>query len=102
MPAPRFLAPLLLALTLAFGCKGEPRAMVVEIDVDGMTCDSCVQAITYEVGRLEGVASVEVDLEAGKATVRYAEGEVELAAIERTIEKIGYEAELGPAKPASE
>ena len=33
--------------------------------VSGMTCSHCVAAVTQEVGRLAGVSSVEVDLNAG-------------------------------------
>ena len=71
--------------------------MQVEIAIDGMTCDSCVQAITAEVGRLEGVRSVEVDLEGGKAVVTFTEGQGDPAVFEQTIEKIGYEATSGEA-----
>ncbi|KIG17454.1 hypothetical protein DB30_03155 [Enhygromyxa salina] len=97
MPVVRRLFPLALCLALLMGCRGEPQIMRVELAVAGMTCDSCVQAITHEVGRLEGVRSVEVDLEAGTAVVTFTQGEIELAAIEQTIEKIGYDAEPGVA-----
>jgi copper ion binding protein len=73
--------------------------MEVEIQVDGMTCDSCVQAITHELGRLEGVREVEVDLEGGHARVVFIEGVIDPAALEQTIEKIGYEAAPGAAQP---
>ena len=33
--------------------------------VTGMTCDHCVAAVTEEVGALDGVTGVEVDLVAG-------------------------------------
>lgn len=97
------LRPLISALLLSaalVACKAQPRTMVVEIDVQGMTCESCVQAITHEVGLLEGVGAVVVDLEGHKATVTFTEGAVELAAIEQTIERIGYEAEPGTPEPA--
>jgi Cu+-exporting ATPase len=96
----RPLLALVFAAGLALACKGEARTLQLEIAVDGMTCDSCVQAITHELGRLEGVKSVDVDLEGGKAVVVYTEGAVEPASIEQAIEDIGYEAELGEAQPA--
>lgn len=37
--------------------------------VDGMSCDHCVRAITDEVGAVEGVRSVQVDLDAAMVTV---------------------------------
>ncbi len=84
-----------LLTAAAVSCRGEPRVMQIEIAVDGMTCESCVEAITHEVGRLEGVRSVEVDLAGGKALVTYVEGEIEPATVEQTIERIGYDAALG-------
>lgn len=89
------LLPFALCVALLFACRSEPQTMRVELVVTGMTCDSCVQAITHEVGRLEGVRSVEVDLDAGTAVVTYEQGAIEAAAIEQVIEKIGYEAEPG-------
>jgi copper ion binding protein len=89
---------LVLSAILFTACRAEPRVMQVEITVDGMTCDSCVQAITYELGRVEGVRSVEVDLVGGKALVTFTEGQIDPAAIEQAIEKIGYEATPGEAE----
>ena len=33
--------------------------------VTGMTCDHCVHAVTEEIGALDGVSDVTVDLDAG-------------------------------------
>lgn len=86
---------LCVALTMV-ACRGEPKNLMrVEIAVSGMVCDSCVQGITHEVGRLEGVQLVEVDLESGMAVVVYAEGEIEPAALEQKIEALGYTATPG-------
>jgi copper chaperone len=37
--------------------------------VTGMTCGHCVKAVTEEVSAIEGVESVEVDLDSGLVTV---------------------------------
>ena len=37
--------------------------------VTGMTCGHCVSAVTEEVSAIEGVESVDVDLETGAVTV---------------------------------
>ncbi len=37
--------------------------------VTGMTCEHCVNAVTEEVGELDGVERVAVDLESGQVTV---------------------------------
>jgi copper chaperone len=40
--------------------------------VTGMTCGHCVKAVTEEVSAIEGVESVEVDLDTGLVTVHAA------------------------------
>jgi copper chaperone CopZ len=90
------LSALLLCGALMVACRDEPKNLMrVEIAVSGMVCDSCVQGITHEVGRLEGVESVEVDLESGTAVVVYAEGVIDPAALEQKIEALGYGATPG-------
>ena len=37
--------------------------------VNGMTCGHCVQAVTTEVSRLDGVTAIAVDLASGLVTV---------------------------------
>lgn len=37
--------------------------------VTGMTCDHCVSAVREEVGKLDGVSDVAVDLESGRLTI---------------------------------
>jgi copper chaperone len=39
--------------------------IVTELEVRGMTCGHCVQAVTDELAAVPGVASVSVDLVAG-------------------------------------
>ena len=41
----------------------------VVFNVSGMSCQHCVNAITSEVGAVDGVAEVEVDLAAGTVRV---------------------------------
>lgn len=97
LDVPRFARPL-LALALLFACR-EPRVMEVKLHVEGMTCESCVEGISYELGRLEGVRSVVVDLDGGSAKVVFTEGEIDERAIESAIDDMGYEASVA-AQPA--
>jgi copper ion binding protein len=57
--------------------------------VPGVSCEHCVAAITDEVGRVAGVVSVEVGLEAKRVTVRGAP--VDDAAVRAAIDEAGYD-----------
>lgn len=58
--------------------------------VTGMTCDHCVASVREEVGRVEGVTGVEVDLASGRVTVS-ADRPVDDAAVAAAVEEAGYE-----------
>lgn len=57
-------------------------------DVKGMTCDHCVRAVTEEIGAVEGVASVDVNLAEGKAVVV---GNADPEAVRAAVDEAGYE-----------
>ena len=59
-------------------------------DVVGMTCGHCVQAVTEELRRLEGVTRVDVDLAAGTATVE-SSTPLDRAAVAAAVDEAGYE-----------
>ncbi|MGP4081455.1 copper chaperone CopZ [Pseudalkalibacillus sp. R45] len=61
------------------------------LDVKGMTCNHCKQAVTNALQELEGVTRVEVDLDKGKAHVDYAEGKVTEEQMKEAIEDQGYD-----------
>jgi copper chaperone len=60
--------------------------------VTGMTCEHCVRAVTEEVGRVEGVAEVAVDLATGALTVS-GPVPVDEAAVAEAVEEAGYRLE---------
>ena len=60
------------------------------ITVDGMTCGHCVAAVQSEVGKLDGVTDVAVDLSSGKVTV-VAEATPDPTALREAVEEAGYE-----------
>ncbi|MDQ3643760.1 MAG: copper ion binding protein [Actinomycetota bacterium] len=60
------------------------------ITVDGMTCGHCVNAVQTEVGKLEGVTDVAVDLSSGQVTI-VAESTPDPAALQEAVEEAGYE-----------
>ncbi|MFC9593193.1 heavy-metal-associated domain-containing protein [Streptomyces sp. NPDC056944] len=58
--------------------------------VSGMTCGHCRTAITKSVGALDGVISVDVDVDGGLVTVTTG-GEPDDAAITAAVDDAGYE-----------
>lgn len=59
-------------------------------DVSGMTCGHCRATLTEEIGALDGVLAVAVDLEAGRVTVTTAD-EPDDALLTKVVEDAGYE-----------
>lgn len=65
-------------------------ATVSEYIVTGMTCQHCVSAVTQEVGGIDGVTNVEVDLDSGRLRVT-STGPLDPAAIRAAVDEAGYE-----------
>jgi len=59
--------------------------------VQGMSCGHCVNAIEGNVGQLNGVQSVKVDLAGGKVDVAFDQAIISLAQISEAIEDQGYD-----------
>jgi copper chaperone CopZ len=57
--------------------------------VEGMSCAHCVAAVSEEVGAVPGVGGVDVDLAAGRVTVR-GDGFADDAVL-AAVEEAGYE-----------
>lgn len=58
--------------------------------VTGMTCDHCVRSVTEEIGGIDGVTGVVVDLPTGGVTVRSSR-DVDVADVRGAVEEAGYE-----------
>jgi len=61
------------------------------INVNGMSCDHCVQTITTALKGLTGVSTVEVDLEKKVVTVGFEEIKIDLKTISAKINEVGFE-----------
>nr|WP_274608158.1 copper chaperone CopZ [Peribacillus sp. TH27] len=61
--------------------------------VTGMSCGHCVNAVEGNVGKLSGVESVKVYLDAGKVDVAFDNEKVSLEKIKETIDDQGYDVE---------
>lgn len=62
----------------------------MEIDVEGMSCEGCRDNVEDAISGVEGVDTVDVDLDGGRAEV---EGSFDVDAVEEAIEEAGYKAE---------
>ncbi|MQY19639.1 heavy-metal-associated domain-containing protein [Nocardia macrotermitis] len=58
--------------------------------VTGMTCGHCVASVQQEIGRIDGVTGVEVDLASGQVKVESA-SEVDQAAVAAAVDEAGYQ-----------
>jgi copper chaperone len=82
-----------IACASLYGCgQGTAQTETATIEVSTLRCDECVQRVKSAVGKMEGVKNVEVDLDAKQATVEFEPGRVQLASIEQTIAKTGFDA----------
>ena len=61
------------------------------LNVEGMTCDHCVQTIKEAVNNLVGISRVEVDLENKQVAVEYDKALVKFDSITDKIVEIGFE-----------
>lgn len=57
--------------------------------VNGMTCGHCVASVTEEVGKLDGVTTVDVDLASGRVTVE-SDGPLDDAAFTAAVDEAGF------------
>jgi copper chaperone len=59
--------------------------------VTGMTCAHCVASVSEEVGAIDGVTGVAVDLPTGAVTVTVTDAEpVDEARVRAAVEEAGY------------
>jgi copper chaperone len=58
-------------------------------DVAGMTCDHCARSVGKEIGKIDGVESVDIDLVNGLVTVT-STAEVDRSEIATAVDEAGY------------
>ncbi|KRG12917.1 copper ion binding protein [Lederbergia galactosidilytica] len=73
----------------------------VTLNVQGMSCRSCVNKIEENIGKLNGVESVKVRLSEGKVDVIFIENIIELREIKTAIKDNGYEVLEKPTEESS-
>jgi len=63
------------------------------LHVSGMSCGHCTKSVHNALESLEGVKSVEVDLDSGIATVNYDPSSTSVETMKETISQAGYSVE---------
>lgn len=63
----------------------------VKLQVSGMSCGHCVNAIEGSVGKLSGVHNVNVNLASGTVEIEFESSVITLEAIKEEIDDQGYE-----------
>ncbi|MBL3399063.1 copper chaperone CopZ [Staphylococcus pasteuri] len=61
------------------------------INVEGMSCDHCKNAVESALARINGVSAAEVNLDKGQVRVDYDEDKVQLSDMKDAIEDQGYD-----------
>ena len=70
-----------------------PSSRELELAIEGMTCASCVARVEKALRRVPGVADAQVNLATEVATVAWAHGGQDAAALLAAVEKAGYAAQ---------
>ncbi len=60
---------------------------MIELKIEGMTCNHCRKSVQDALERIKGVEDVQVDLEAGLARVR---GTADVGLLVAAVEEEGY------------
>ncbi|CAM4204452.1 copper chaperone CopZ [Lederbergia lenta] len=63
----------------------------ITLNVEGMSCGHCINAVENNVGKLQGVSSVKVNLDSGAVEVVFNTSEVSIDTIKETIDDQGYD-----------
>jgi len=73
--------------------KCDKASNTFEVSIEGMCCKNCVKAVEKRLKKIDGVESVKVDVEKGKAWVTMKEGKtLEKASVEKSFEDTEYKA----------
>ncbi|UQN73434.1 heavy metal translocating P-type ATPase [Burkholderia multivorans] len=75
-------------------------AATVLLDIDGMTCASCVSRVEKALAKVPGVTHASVNLATERATVE-ASADVSAARLAKAVEQAGYRATLIESAPAA-
>jgi len=61
------------------------------LKVEGMTCQHCEKSVHDALANLDGVNTVEIDLDSGQVDVTFDEAAVSVEALKEAIDNQGYD-----------
>jgi len=61
------------------------------LQVEGMTCQHCVQTVNETVAKMAGVQKVDVNLEQKEVTIEFDESQTKLEEVSAQIVEAGFE-----------
>ncbi|HIS27872.1 MAG TPA: heavy-metal-associated domain-containing protein [Candidatus Avamphibacillus intestinigallinarum] len=65
--------------------------MTESLKVEGMTCSCCVSKVETGVQELQGISSINIDMDTEEVQVEFDHNEVSLDQIKQKIEEQGYQ-----------
>lgn len=80
----------LAAATQAPACSAPAAEQRSELQIGGMVCASCSQAITAALQQLDGVRAVEVDHVSGRAVIHHDPARCPRATLVDAVTRLGY------------
>tara|TARA_B100001173_G_scaffold304648_1_gene308946 strand:- start:562 stop:912 length:351 start_codon:yes stop_codon:yes gene_type:complete len=81
---------LAIILSMFIGCGGE--VIKVTVETPTIQCGMCQKMIEKGLAKLQGVSNSKVDLATKTTIVSYEADKTDLTSIQKTISKLGYEA----------
>ncbi|MBS3787462.1 copper-translocating P-type ATPase [Candidatus Bipolaricaulota bacterium] len=82
--------------------KQENEKEKTDLDIEGMTCASCSQAVEGALADLEGVEEANVNLTTEKATLNFNPSEVSYGEFKQAVENAGYGVKEGSGSGGAE
>jgi copper chaperone CopZ len=80
----------LAAVAASSACAAPAADITTELQIGGMVCESCSQAITAALRKLEGVHEVRVDHVSGAAVIRHDPARIARSELVAAVTRLGY------------
>lgn len=65
----------------------------ITLNINGMTCNGCVNSVTHALNQVQGVLQVQVHLNLHQAVICFDDNQTHVHQLKQTIEDVGFEVE---------